>query len=93
MGVGLKAGFWLAGAPVTESHDTATVTPSGERKIAYWRAPMVGGMISATILTLLVIPVIYALWKGWSLKQEYAVTKGLVIGRPLRFVGKEQNSP
>ncbi|MEE9614141.1 MAG: efflux RND transporter permease subunit [Thermodesulfobacteriota bacterium] len=29
-------------------------------------APMVGGMVSATILTLIVIPVIYALWKGLS---------------------------
>src|SRR3989475_464704 len=27
-------------------------------------APMIGGMVSATILTLLVIPVIYALWRG-----------------------------
>ena len=26
-------------------------------------APMVGGMVSSTILTLLVIPAIYALWK------------------------------
>jgi Cu(I)/Ag(I) efflux system membrane protein CusA/SilA len=32
-------------------------------------APMVGGMISSTILTLLVIPAIYALWKGWELRR------------------------
>ena len=31
-------------------------------------APMVGGMVSSTILTLLVIPVIYALWRGWGLR-------------------------
>jgi Cu(I)/Ag(I) efflux system membrane protein CusA/SilA len=31
-------------------------------------APMVGGMISATILTLIVVPAIYGLWKGWKLK-------------------------
>ena len=30
-------------------------------------APMVGGMVSSTILTLLVIPAIYSLWKGRSL--------------------------
>lgn len=30
-------------------------------------APMIGGMVSSTILTLLVIPVLYALWRGWSL--------------------------
>lgn len=29
-------------------------------------APMIGGMVSSTILTLLVIPVLYALWRGWS---------------------------
>ena len=31
-------------------------------------APMVGGMVSATLLTLIVIPAIYALWKGRSLR-------------------------
>jgi Cu(I)/Ag(I) efflux system membrane protein CusA/SilA len=29
-------------------------------------APMIGGMVSSTILTLLVIPMLYALWRGWS---------------------------
>jgi len=33
-------------------------------------APMVGGMISSTVLTLLVIPVIYYLWKSNQLKRE-----------------------
>ncbi len=32
-------------------------------------APMVGGMISSTILTLVVIPVIYYLWKSQALKR------------------------
>ena len=30
-------------------------------------APMVGGMISVTVLALLALPVIYALWKGWEM--------------------------
>ncbi len=30
-------------------------------------APMVGGMVSATILTLLVIPTVYTIWRGWRL--------------------------
>ena len=30
-------------------------------------APMVGGMVSSTILTLLVIPAIYSLWREWLL--------------------------
>ena len=33
-------------------------------------APMVGGMVSATILTLVVVPAIYGLWKGWSLPRS-----------------------
>ncbi len=37
------------------------------RRIA---APMIGGMLSATILTLVVIPTIYAIWKGWGLPKE-----------------------
>lgn len=36
-------------------------------------APMVGGMVSATILTLIVIPVIYAIWKGSGLKRKLPV--------------------
>ncbi len=31
-------------------------------------APMVGGMLSSTILTLLVIPAAYSLWKEWELR-------------------------
>jgi hypothetical protein len=30
-------------------------------------APMIGGMVSSTVLTLLVIPVLYALWRGMSM--------------------------
>jgi Cu(I)/Ag(I) efflux system membrane protein CusA/SilA len=34
-------------------------------------APMVGGMVSSTILTLLVIPVLYASWRGFQLRREF----------------------
>jgi Cu(I)/Ag(I) efflux system membrane protein CusA/SilA len=37
------------------------------RRIA---APMVGGMISSTLLTLIVIPALYALVKGWRLQRD-----------------------
>jgi Cu(I)/Ag(I) efflux system membrane protein CusA/SilA len=33
-------------------------------------APMIGGMVSSTILTLVVIPVFYALWRGRSLSAK-----------------------
>jgi Cu(I)/Ag(I) efflux system membrane protein CusA/SilA len=38
-------------------------------------APMVGGMVSATLLTLLVVPAIYGLVKGWKLPKEPQVNK------------------
>lgn len=33
-------------------------------------APMVGGLVSSTILTLAIIPAIYIIWKGWGLAKE-----------------------
>jgi Cu(I)/Ag(I) efflux system membrane protein CusA/SilA len=39
------------------------------RRIA---VPMVGGMVSSTVLTLLVIPAIYAIMKGWRLPHSAA---------------------
>jgi Cu(I)/Ag(I) efflux system membrane protein CusA/SilA len=35
-------------------------------------APMIGGMLTATILTLAVIPAIYALWRGWGMRNLVA---------------------
>jgi copper/silver efflux system protein len=35
-------------------------------------APMVGGMVSSTILTLVVIPAIYSLWKERGIAPRYA---------------------
>jgi Cu(I)/Ag(I) efflux system membrane protein CusA/SilA len=37
-------------------------------------APMVGGVVSSTVLTLLIIPAIYAIVKGWRLPRESAKT-------------------
>ncbi len=33
-------------------------------------APMVGGLVTSTILTLVVIPVIYVLWKGMGIESD-----------------------
>ena len=49
--------------PIMWSHGTGSEVM---KRIA---APMVGGMVSATILTLIVVPAIYGLWKGWNLKE------------------------
>ncbi len=46
-------------------------------------APMVGGMISATILTLLVVPVCYSLLKEWELRrQEARAVAGMDVLEP-----------
>ncbi|MBK9675147.1 MAG: efflux RND transporter permease subunit [Betaproteobacteria bacterium] len=42
-------------------------TGTGSEVMSRIAAPMVGGMISSTVLTLAVIPAIYALVKGWRL--------------------------
>jgi Cu(I)/Ag(I) efflux system membrane protein CusA/SilA len=48
--------------PIMWSHGTGSEVM---RRIA---APMVGGMVSSTLLTLIVIPAIYALVKGYSVR-------------------------
>ncbi len=45
-------------------------TGTGSEVMSRIAAPMVGGMISSTVLTLAVIPAIYALVKQWSLIRE-----------------------
>jgi len=32
--------------------------------------PMVGGLVSSTVLTLVVLPAVYVLWRGWSLPRR-----------------------
>jgi Cu(I)/Ag(I) efflux system membrane protein CusA/SilA len=45
-------------------------TGAGSEVMSRIAAPMVGGMISSTILTLAVIPAIYALVKEWRLARS-----------------------
>ncbi len=51
-------------APIMWSHG------SGSEVMKRIAAPMIGGMVSATILTLIVVPVIYGIWKGWRLPED-----------------------
>ena len=48
-------------------------TSTGSEVMSRIAAPMVGGMISSTVLTLAVIPTIYALVKQWRLKRGMEV--------------------
>ncbi len=45
-------------------------TGTGSEVMRRIAVPMVGGMVSSTLLTLLVIPAIYAIVKGWRLPQD-----------------------
>lgn len=49
--------------PIMWSHGTGA---DMMKRIA---APMIGGMVTSTILTLAVIPAIYALWRTWEMKR------------------------
>jgi Cu(I)/Ag(I) efflux system membrane protein CusA/SilA len=42
---------------------------TGAEVVSRIAAPMVGGMVSALVLTLLVLPVVYFLWKGYSVTE------------------------
>ena len=48
-------------------------TESGAAIMKRISAPMIGGMVSSTILTLLVIPAIYLMYKKWDLKLDEAL--------------------
>jgi Cu(I)/Ag(I) efflux system membrane protein CusA/SilA len=50
------------------------VFESGSEVMQRIAAPMVGGLISATVLTLLIIPAIYMVWKGFLLKRDIRLT-------------------
>ncbi|MBC9176010.1 efflux RND transporter permease subunit [Pseudoroseomonas ludipueritiae] len=49
-------------------------TGTGSELMQRIAVPMVGGMVSSTVLTLLVIPAIYGLVKGWGLPRAEAAT-------------------
>jgi len=46
-----------------------TGTGTGSEVMSRIAAPMVGGMISSTVLTLAVIPALYALVKQWPINK------------------------
>ena len=45
-------------------------TETGSRVMKRIATPMVGGMISSTVLTLIIIPILYQIWRGWQLRRE-----------------------
>ena len=45
-------------------------TETGTRVMKRIAAPMVGGLVSSTVLTLVMLPAIYLLWKGFLLRRD-----------------------
>jgi Cu(I)/Ag(I) efflux system membrane protein CusA/SilA len=45
-------------------------TGTGSEVMQRIAVPMIGGMVSSTLLTLIVIPAIYGLAKGWRLPSK-----------------------
>ena len=45
-------------------------TGSGADVMKRIAAPMIGGMVTSTILTLFIIPAIYLIWRGWGLRDR-----------------------
>jgi Cu(I)/Ag(I) efflux system membrane protein CusA/SilA len=54
-------------------------TGAGSEVMQRIAVPMIGGMVSSTILTLIVIPAVYALIKGWGLSRTSAFLAKLAI--------------
>lgn len=48
-------------------------TETGTRVMKRIAAPMVGGLVSSTIMTLVIIPVIYFVWRRWQIEGEVRV--------------------
>ena len=67
------------------------VFESGSQVMQRIAAPMVGGLISATILTLLIIPAIYMVWKEFGLRRE--LRRGFrVVPHPASQAPAEENA-
>jgi len=58
-------------------------TGAGSEVMQRIAVPMIGGMVSSTLLTLVVIPAIYALIKGWRLPAVAAASQVGVVWSPL----------
>jgi Cu(I)/Ag(I) efflux system membrane protein CusA/SilA len=46
-------------------------TETGTRVMKRIAAPMVGGLVSSTLLTLVIIPAVYLLWRRWEARRQH----------------------
>ena len=60
-------------------------TGTGSEVMQRIAVPMIGGMVSSTVLTLVVIPAVYALVKGWQLKRIAAGEEVEIGAQPVSY--------
>ena len=58
-------------------------TGTGSEVMQRIAVPMIGGMVSSTLLTLIVIPAIYALIKGWGLSKAATLVESTSTPEPV----------
>jgi Cu(I)/Ag(I) efflux system membrane protein CusA/SilA len=58
-------------------------TGAGSEVMQRIAVPMIGGMVSSTVLTLVVIPAVYGLVKGWKLSSAAPARPHAVEIQPL----------
>ena len=51
-------------------------TETGSQVMKRIAAPMVGGLVSSTLMTLLILPAVYSGWKRWSLRKTLSPDPG-----------------
>jgi Cu(I)/Ag(I) efflux system membrane protein CusA/SilA len=45
---------------------------TGARVMKRIGAPVIGDMVSSTVLTSIIIPIVYEIWRAWELRREAA---------------------
>ena len=63
-------------------------TGAGSEVMQRIAVPMIGGMISSTILTLVVIPAVYGIVKGWRLPRNAMADPGVSIPQELKLAAQ-----
>ncbi len=47
-------------------------TKTGSQVMKRIASPMVGGLVSSAVLTLVIVPAVYYIWKSWELRKGFS---------------------
>jgi Cu(I)/Ag(I) efflux system membrane protein CusA/SilA len=54
-------------------------TETGSQVMKRIAAPMVGGLVSSAVLTLVIIPAVYFIWKRWQLRSRFSMAPSISV--------------